>query len=325
MSATPAVTLFLPTWNAGPEFPEILSLMLAQELDRPFEVIAIDSGSSDGTVEHLERAGVRLIRIPNREFNHGLTRNRGIQEARGEIVVLATQDARPADRHWMQRLVDCYADPEVAGAYSRQMPRPDANPFIRDRLSGWAAAALEPRVQAVADRAEFEALAPLDKLARVAFDNVSSSVRRSVALEIPFRERQFGEDLDWGHRAVLAGWKLVFEPRSQVIHSHNNSIWYEFKRVYLDHQNLHRLFGVHTVPRWRDVLACSAHAVGHLARVVARDRQLAAWKKPLWWARVPPYGFSQNLAQFLGARSVYKLEHADKRYARLDRLLRRGV
>ena len=51
----PAVTLFVPTWNAGPEFPEILDLMLGQKLDRPFEMIAIDSGSSDGTVELLER------------------------------------------------------------------------------------------------------------------------------------------------------------------------------------------------------------------------------------------------------------------------------
>jgi len=321
----PRVSLFVPTWNAGSEFPEIFRRMKTQELDRPYEILIIDSGSSDGTVEFLEEQGIRLIRIPNHEFNHGLTRNRGIEEARGEIVVLATQDAWPCDEHWMQRLVDCYEDHEVAGAYSRQLPRPDANPFIKDRLSSWAAAKEEPRVQCIESLESFEALAPLEKLGQVAFDNVSSSVRRSVAMEIPFRQRQFGEDLDWGHRAILAGHKIVFEPRSKVIHSHNNSIWYEFKRVYLDHQNLNRLFGVQTIQRWRDVWSCGLHATGHLRKVVEADQDLGPMKKMLWWAKAAPLGFSQNLAQFLGARSVRKLDEGSSVYQRLDRILRKGV
>jgi len=321
----PAVTLLIPTWNAGPEFPEILGRMRDQQLERSFEILIIDSGSRDGTVEFLRRQPVRLIEIPNSEFNHGLTRNLGIREARGEVVVLATQDARPADGQWMQRLVDCFADPRVAGAYSRQIPRPDANPFIRDRLNGWVATAAAPRVQSVANRVEFDALPPLEKLARVAFDNVSSSVRRQIALEIPFRERRFGEDLDWAHRTLLAGYSIVYEPRSRVIHSHNHSMWYEFKRIYLDHQNLHRLFGVHTIPRWRDLARCTTGGGRHLFRVVARDQSLGTGSRLRWWMRAIPYSFTQNLAQFLGARSVAGLANERKVYRGLDRLLGRGV
>ncbi len=321
----PKVSLFIPTFNAGPEFPQILQRMRDQELDAALEVVIVDSGSTDGTVEYLRQQPVRLVQIPNGEFNHGLTRNRGIQEATGDIVVLATQDARPADRHWMRRLVDCFEDPAVAGAYSRQLPRPDANPFIKNRLDNWAASRTEPRVQKIDNREEFDALQPLDKLGRVAFDNVSSSVRRSVALENPFRRRQFAEDLDWGYRILLAGYKVVFEPRSTVIHSHNNSIWYEFKRVYLDHQNLHDLLGVHTVPGWRDVLSSTRAEIRHLWQVVASDAELDAWQRRIWRARAVPFAFSQNLAQFLGARSVTRLE-AGKLTARwLDRWLRRGV
>ncbi len=321
----PGVSIVIPTWNAGKEFPAILERMMAQNCDRPYEILCIDSGSGDGTVEFLESRPVRLIRIPNHEFDHGLTRNLGIREAKGEIVILATQDAMPFDEHWMQRLVDCFDDPRVAGAYSRQLPRPDANPFIKDRLSSWVASREEPRVQEIEDPSSFEALPPLEKLARVAFDNVSSSVRRATALEIPFRKRRFGEDLDWGHRVVLAGWKVVFEPRSKVVHSHNNSIWYEFKRIYLDHHNLHQLFGVHTIPRWRDVWNCSLHGIGHFLKVVARDPGLSPPGRLLWWSKVIPYAFSQNLAQFLGARSVRKLKEGSRAYAWLDRILRRGV
>src|SRR5262245_48205054 len=110
-SRDPAVTLLVPTWNAGPEFPDILARMRAQRLDRPFEVLVIDSGSTDGTAEFLRGQPVRLVEIPNSEFNHGLTRNLGIRKAGGQIVIMATQDARPADEQWMQRLVDCFADP----------------------------------------------------------------------------------------------------------------------------------------------------------------------------------------------------------------------
>ena len=83
MSDKPAVTLLIPSWNGAKEFPEILSRMLDQKLDRTFEVLVIDSGSTDGTVEILRPHAVRLIEIPNSELNHRLTRNRGILEAPG--------------------------------------------------------------------------------------------------------------------------------------------------------------------------------------------------------------------------------------------------
>lgn len=315
----------MPTYDAGAEFPEILAALLDQELDRPFEVLAIDSGSTDGTLEVLRSHPVRLLEIPSSEFDHGLTRALGVREAQGEIVALTVQDARPHDRRWLQPLVDCYRDPEVAGAYSRQLPRPDANPFIKSRLAGWTAARLDPRVQRIDSPEAFDALPPLEKLGTAAFDNVASSVRRSVALEIPFRQRQFGEDLDWGLRVVRAGYKIVFEPRSAVVHSHDRSIWYEFKRVYLDHQNLHRLLGVHTVPTWEAVKSSTRAEVRRLLNLVREDPDLGAAGRLRWKLAAYPTGFSQNLAQYLGARSVAELDASSRVFAVLDRWLRRGV
>ena len=325
MATQPAVTLFVPTWNAGPEFPEILGRMQNQRLDRPFEVLIIDSGSTDGTVEFLRRQPVRLIEIPRVEFNHGLTRALGIRESRGEIVVLTVQDARPVDDRWMQGLVDAFADAGVAGAYSRQIPRSDANPFVRARLEGWLAAADAPRVQRVATRTDFEALSPIEKLQRVGFDNVSSSVRRSVALDIPFRECRFGEDLDWAYRVLLAGHTIVYEPRSCVIHSHNHSLWYEFKRVYLDHRNLQRLLGMRTVPRFPDVVWRTAGGAVHLFRAVATDTSLSLGGRVNWWSRVIPHSFAQTLAQYLGARSSNRALSRSSLFRWVDRLLGRGV
>ena len=125
MSRQPSVTLVVPTRNGGAEFQYNLRAMLDQRLDRSYEVLVIDSGSTDGTIEFLRRQPVRLIQIPAGDFNHGLTRALAVTEARGDIVVFTVQDATPVDRQWMQPLVNALDDPRVAGAYSRQLPRRD--------------------------------------------------------------------------------------------------------------------------------------------------------------------------------------------------------
>ena len=299
--------------------------MQSQRLDRPFEILIIDSGSTDGTIEFLRRQPVRLIEIPNAEFNHGLTRAVGIRESRGEIVVMTVQDAWPADDQWMQRLVSGFADNAVAGVYSRQIARSNANPFARARLEGWLAADEAPRVQRVASRTDFEALSPAEKLRRTGFDNVSSSVRRSVALEFPFRECRFGEDRDWAYRVLLAGHTIVYEPRSCVIHSHNNSLWYEFKRVYLDHQSIHFLLGVRTVPGFGDLIWRTTGGAVHLFREVANDTSLSPVGRINWWSRVIPHSFAQTLAQYLGALSSHRRRSRSSPFGWIDRILGRGV
>ena len=298
----PAVTVFVPTRNAGRDFEQTIDRIRSQRLDRPFELLVIDSGSTDGTAEFLRRQPVRLIEIASRDYNHGRTRGMAVSEAAGEVVVLTVQDAVPADEYWLQRLVDCFYAPDVAGAYCRQIPRPDANPFARSRLKRWLATGTQSRVQHIDNRAEFDALPPLEKLSRIGFDNVSSAVRTSVARAIPFRDCEFGEDLDWSLRVLLAGHRIVYEPRAAVIHSHNRSIRDEFRRVYLDHQNLHRLLGLRTVPRLDSLALCTAGGAFQLMREVAIDPTLSFRQRLKWWSLAAPHSFAQSLAQYLGAR-----------------------
>jgi len=323
-TAEPYATVFVPTWNGGPLFERILDKILAQNTDFEFEVLCIDSGSRDGTVDVIKgRPLVRLIEIPNSEFNHGLTRNRAVKEARGQIVALLTQDAEPHDDRWLQRLVDNFDDPDVAGAFCHQLPREDCNPFQMDRLRGWTAGQGEPERKRLHNPELWDGLHPFDRYRLIAFDDVASCVRKQVMANVPFERRQFGEDVAWGRQAILAGHTLVMDPRAVVIHSHNNSIFYEFKRVYLDHQNLNDLVGLRTIPNLWLVAKFSVKAWIHLSGVVLRDPRGPGYK--LWWLlKTPLYGFTQNLAQYLGAKSNIK-QRKGWFWSRLDRWLRRGV
>ena len=136
----PTVSVAIPTLNGGARFRECLEALQGQELDRPFEIVCIDSGSTDGTLEACREAGVRLLEIEPGAFNHGLTRNRAIAAAKGEFVALLTQDSVPAGPDWLRRHVATLeSTPRAAGSYGRQIPREPLNPYLRWRLSRWVA------------------------------------------------------------------------------------------------------------------------------------------------------------------------------------------
>lgn len=328
MADAPQVSVFLPTLNAGPEFRENVARIRAQELDRPFEVLAIDSGSTDGTVEVLQEAGIRFEGIDRADFDHGLTRNRGIEMARGEVVALITQDARPQGTDWLQRLVDRFDAPEVAGVFSRQIVRPDADPLTRMRMDGWVGSSHGGFEHRIPSPEAFQALDPYARSALVVFDNVSSAVRREVALEVPFRKRIFGEDVDWALRVLLAGHTLVYEPRSAVVHSHDYSAWTTLQRTYCDHFNQFDLMKLRTT---KNLFWMTRHVfarIGQYGRALGADPSLGGGERLAWRLRAVAHSLGENLGQYLGANVAERIHRTGRPgpfYKRIDRVLRRGM
>src|ERR1035437_3075523 len=130
--AVPAFAVVIPTRNARAFAAPMLAALQAQTA-RPLEVVVIDSDSSDGTPQHFLNAGCRVYPIPVGEFDHGGTRNLGtsLADARAELLVFLTQDAVPAGPDAFARLLAPFADPMLAMAYGRQLPRPQAGPIER--------------------------------------------------------------------------------------------------------------------------------------------------------------------------------------------------
>ena len=186
------VSLCMPTWNAGELLEEVLAAVDRQPGAGDLEKIAIDSGSSDDTVARLERHGFRVTVIDQREFDHGRTRDRMLDVATGDVCVLLTQDATPADERWLEALVASFDDPEVGAAYCKQIPRHDCNPFIERRLREWVAGKDEPVVQSCASPEEFAGWEPMRRLQTSAYDNVAGAVRRAAWAEHRFGSNESG-------------------------------------------------------------------------------------------------------------------------------------
>ena len=126
----------MPTWNAGPLLDEVLESVLALRDTRFDELCAVDSGSTDGTQERLRDAGFQVEVIPQREFDHGSTRDRGIRATTGDVVVLLVQDATLVGDDWLAKMLAGFDAPDVAGVWCRQIPRGRCQPVL-DRRIRW--------------------------------------------------------------------------------------------------------------------------------------------------------------------------------------------
>jgi rhamnosyltransferase len=227
-------TIVLLTKNGAAFLGESLPAIFAQESRFAFEVLALDSGSTDGTQELLRRHQVRLVDIEPHTFQHGRTRNLGASLAAPsvEYLVYLTQDATPL-AGWLEALLGAVAaDRRVAGAFSRHIPRPGCNPLLARRIvEEWpqvgGTARIVKQLNGLVDaRQQWHELAH--------FSNTSSCLRKDVWQQIPFPEVEFAEDVAWACQALKAGYHLVYEPASAVLHSHSGSLSRQF-RENVDH------------------------------------------------------------------------------------------
>ena len=138
--AAPPLSVVIPTKNGALTLGPLLESVRRQRTDRPAEIIVVDSGSTDGTRDLAQAWADQVLDVSADQFNHGITRNVGIGASQGELVVLLVQDALPASDDLFRELTRPMLDDEtVAGAFARQVARPDASAIARYYLNQWVA------------------------------------------------------------------------------------------------------------------------------------------------------------------------------------------
>jgi rhamnosyltransferase len=301
----PRVSIALLTRNGEATLPALLDALWKQKVTTPLEIVAVDSGSTDRTRQILNERVNHVVTIEPGAFNHGLTRNLAIEQATGDLVVFIVQDALPTSDRWLTDLIaPLVADETVAGAFARQLPRPDASSLTRHYLEQWVAyleqwAAAEGQgwSSEIAD-AEWHAITPQERFLRCVFDNVCSCVRRSVWAAYPFAETPIGEDIEWARDVLLAGHRIVYAPQATVVHSHERSARYEYRRTYLLHRRLWELFELRTIP----TLPLVARAIASSLALHLR----CELPRPARWPHAAALAVAWPAGQYLGARSALR-------------------
>jgi len=294
---SPRVSIVLPTWNGARDLERLLPALAALELAGGVEIRAIDSGSTDRTRERLREAGAWVRSIEKAEFRHGASRNLAAREARGDVLVFLSQDAVPGDAGFLAAMVGAFDDPRVAGAYARILPHEDDDPLTKRTVLAAPEAGAEAETRELGAGARIEDLDPAARARLLSFNDVASAIRRSVFERIPFPDVPFGEDVAWAARALRAGWRIRFEPRAVVRHSHRYSPRRAYERYRIDAEFHRREFGRRLRPNVASVLRGILFEMRQDAAHVSRH---GGWPHLF---RSPFLRAAQVLGQYAGSRA----------------------
>ncbi len=212
----PAVSIVIRARNEAALIGRCLEALVAQDFSGPAEVILVDSGSTDGTVEIARRHAVRIIEIAPAEFTYSSALNKGFAAARAPLVASLSAHVVPIGEGWLGALLGAMRDPEVAGAFSREIPWPDADLYERIRIEAEFPPFRMVKAQRFAWGEEDGERYPLF----FRFSNAASVIRRGLWESHPFQELPYAEDLEWSRWAILAGHEIVYEPTARAYHSH---------------------------------------------------------------------------------------------------------
>lgn len=261
-------SIIILTKNGEQYLRSLLDALGTQIIVGRYEVIVIDSGSKDGTLDIVhEYPEVCLHQILPEEFGHGRTRNLGARLARGEFLVYIPQDATPASRDWLGNLLRPFADPTVAGSYARQLPRPEANAMEKFFLGEAYPSIPETKSLAHGEPAS---------LARCFFSTVSGAIRATVWLKHPFRDDIImSEDQAWAVDVMQAGHRIAYEPKACVVHSHQYGVAGVFRRNFDSGYSIRQIYSDKTgIPLTQLVRKLSREAA-----FVIRIGKIADWIK----------------------------------------------
>jgi N-acetylglucosaminyl-diphospho-decaprenol L-rhamnosyltransferase len=257
----PDVSVVVVTFNALPWLEQCLDSV------RGHDVVVVDHGSTDGTVELARTRGVRVIEQENKGMGGG--NNAGMRATDGRYYLLLNSDA------WVraggvQKLVE-FADahPEVA-VVGPKLLNPDGSlqRSVRGEPTLWRLATEYLYIRKLAPRSR--RLNPLYR-GDFAHDRVEAVdwlygpallVRREAADAVGLFDEDFfmfSEEVDWMTRFRRAGWSVVFFPDAEVVHvggaSHGGSLYVENLRGHLRFMAKHR--GTREAERVRRLLLWS--------------------------------------------------------------------
>lgn len=208
-----AVSIIIPAKNEAANIAQCLDAVNRQETPFTYEIIVIDSGSTDTTIDIIKRyPSVQLVQIKPGEFGHGKTRNLGAEIAKGDYIVFLNADAVPLNSHWLTNLIRPLSENQnLAGVFSRHIPNEECFLYMKRDLQG-----------SMPDNRILRTKA--GKMDFMLFSTVSAAIPKETWKQFPFDDNIIiAEDQDWAKKVLNNRFTVLYEPASMVRHSHNYS------------------------------------------------------------------------------------------------------
>lgn len=230
----PKVSMVIRSYNEAELIERNLKAVMGQKGVEK-EIVIIDSGSTDATVEIASEFPVRIYRIRKKDFSYGRSLNLGTRLARGEIVVCLSAHAIPTNDEWLLKLIEPLKDPFIGGVHGGELPI-DERCGLFERKILMDAYAKQPGIRTDSP----------------VFSNANAAIPRELLMQVPFDEKlEWAEDQVWAREVQKIGYKTAYVADAAVHHSHGLTMRQNFERsirfhrmlfttVYKDRAQVHR-------------------------------------------------------------------------------------
>jgi glycosyltransferase involved in cell wall biosynthesis len=210
-------SIIIPTFNGGARIAACLGALLGQTAGEDAEILVINDGSTDDTAEVVARySGVRLVNQSN--SGPAAARNRGVLEARGEIILFTDDDCEPGPG-WLAAMTGPFKDPTVVGVKGVYRTRQ------RRLVARFVQIEYEDKYRLMSGASEIDFI-----------DTYSAGFRRDRFLEMNGYDTSFpvacAEDVELSYRMSNRGWIMKFVPAAIVYHTHPDTIWQYVQKKY---------------------------------------------------------------------------------------------
>ncbi|MGR6337096.1 glycosyltransferase family 2 protein [Priestia megaterium] len=284
------ISIIIPTLNAEKDLKNnLLTLNKYNQLTN-YEVIVVDSQSTDNTVKIAKEQNYKVIEINRKDFNHGGTRNLAATYANGDILVYLTQDIIIYEDQSIHKLIQPLLENENIGlSYGRQLPHENAGFFgSMARLFNYDENSL------IKNQSNSKELG----IKTVFCSNSFAAYRKSTLEQVGGFPKNviLGEDSYVAGKMILKGWAIYYCAEAKVRHSHDYNLISEFKRNFD--------IGVfHTHEKW--ILESFNGAEGEGVKFVIKEINYLIKSKKI---HLIPISFLRNASKYLG----YKLGRNEK-------------
>ncbi len=217
------VDVIIPVYHPGHEFDKLLKRLKEQDFDIQHIILMHTEDGQDLTWAEETYENVIIKSVKPEQFDHGGTRDEGIRYSDADIALCMTQDAVPADRRLVGMLVQSLRESDAAAAYARQLPNEDC-----DVLERYTRSFNYPNESRTKSKSDLEELG----IKTYFCSNVCAAYKTHIYKNMGGFEKHtiFNEDMIFAAKLIRAGYKIVYQAKAKVIHSHNYTNSQQFQR-----------------------------------------------------------------------------------------------
>jgi len=220
MKSVKTISIVIRVRNAENDLRRCLAGLREQQLpaEHTLEIIVVDNESTDNSAEAARQFGADVVSLSVQDFSWGRALNRGIARTAGDIVLLLSADAYPANNRWIMEMLVPFENPKVAAVYGRQVPRPDApiDEIVRLRKTFGETSRIAESVSE-----DFSL-----RGGKLPVSNACAAIRRRIWEKVPYDELVFAaEDRLWTNDILSMNCAVAYQSNACVYHSHADSIF----------------------------------------------------------------------------------------------------